>query len=123
MQVIVMLTYRINATLFELTANSSNVRYIQVLSSNLFIILNSVVGLLFVPLVNHIFIPCIPSLSMRGRMAIGMVINAVAIVTTIGIETGIRSKHTAPLQSFYLLYILPTVLITLPEVLTTMSGT
>ena len=117
-----MLTYRINATLFEIAANGSDVQYLNDISSNLFLILNNMTGLLFVPLVNHIFIPCIPSLSMRGRMAIGMIINAVTIATIACIETGLHSKHTSPLQSFYLLYILPTVLITLPEILTTMSG-
>ena len=116
-----MLSYRINATLFEATSNATDVRYLNLISSNMFIIINTLTGLLFVPLVNHLFIPCIPSLSMRGRMAVGMVVNVLAIVTALCIERGIRSTHTTPLQTVLLL-ILPTVLITLPEVLTTMSG-
>ena len=116
-----MLSYRINATLFEATINATDTNYLNLISSNMFIIMNTLTGLLFVPLVNHLFIPCIPSLSMRGRMAVGMVINVMAIVTASCIERGIKSTHTTPLQSI-LLSILPTVLITLPEVLTTMSG-
>ena len=116
-----MLSYRINATIFEATSNATDVHYLHLISSNMFLIMNTLIGLLFAPLVNHVFIPCIPSLSMRGRMAVGMVINALAIVTAACIEKGIQSTHTTPVQSL-LLSILPTVLITLPEVLTTMSG-
>lgn len=115
-----MLTYRMNATLFEATGNSSH-DYLHQISSNAFIFLNCLIGLLFVPLVNHIFIPCVPSLSMRGRMGIGMTINVLAIVATVCVEAGIRSLHTAPFHKI-LWFIVPTVLITLPEVLTAMSG-
>lgn len=117
-----MLTYRINATLYEATTNHSGVHFVREISSNLFFLLNIVTGLLFVPLINHIFIPCFPSLSMRGRMAIGMVINVMAIITAAAIEAGIRDTHRTPLEQLLLLYILPTLLVTLPEVLTTMAG-
>ena len=117
-----MLTYRINATLYEATTNQSGVYFVREISSNLFFLLNITVGLLFVPLINHVFIPCFPSLTMRGRMAIGMAVNVVAIITAAAIEGGIRDTHTTPLQQLLLVYILPTLLVTLPEVLTTMAG-
>ena len=82
----IMLSYRINATLFEVTINATDVHYINLISSNMFIIMNTLTGLLFVPLVNHLFIPCIPSLSMRGRMAVGMVVNVLAIVTALHVH-------------------------------------
>ena len=117
-----MLTYRINATFFEATSNSSgfynNTHFI---SSNLFLTVNALVGLLFVPLVNHILIPCVPSLSMRGRMAVGMAIHILSIISAASIEACVRSLHITPLHT-ELWFILPVVLITIPEILTTMSG-
>lgn len=115
-----MLTYRINATFFEATTNSSGFYYnMHSISSNLFFTVNGLVGLLLVPLVNHILIPCVPSLSMRGRMAIGMVIHILSIIAAASIEACVQSL--SPLHT-ELWFILPVVLITIPEILTTMSG-
>ena len=116
-----MLTYRINATLFEAATNSSRsgFHYMNSISSNLFITVNALVGLLLVPLVNHILIPCVPSLSMRGRMAVGMVIHILSIISAASIEACAQSL--SPLHT-ELWFILPVVLITIPEILTTMSG-
>ena len=118
-----MLTFRINSTIYEEIANvSSNVNFLQIISPNLFFFINTIIGILILPLFNHIFIPSTPSLTMRGRIAIGMVINIAAILSAIGIESGIKYNHDiGPLQVLGL-YILPTILITLPEVFTTMSG-
>ena len=85
----------------------------------MFIIVNSITGLLFVPLVNHIFIPCLPCVSIKARMAIGMIVNAVAIFSAGCIELNTMSEPVHTL----LLFIIPTVLITLPETLTYTSGT
>lgn len=115
-----MLTYRINATFFEATKNSSGFHYnMNFISSNLFITVNCLVGLLIVPLVNHILIPCVPSLSMRGRMAIGMAILILSIISAASIEACAQSL--SPLHT-ELWFILPVVLITIPEILTAMSG-
>ena len=124
LQVVVMMSFRVNATIFMATANSSNVAFLQSLSPNMFIIVNSITGLLFVPLVNHIFIPCLPCVSIRARMAIGMIVNAVAIVSAGSIEYSLHNSNTMsePVHTL-LLFIVPTVLITLPESLTYTSGT
>ena len=102
------------------TANSSNIEFLRSLSPNMFFVVNSITGLLFVPLVNHIFIPCLPCVSMRGRMAVGMVINALAVLSAGCIENSIQGA-VEPLHTL-LLYIIPIMLVTLPETLTTMSG-
>ena len=115
-----MMTFRINVNIIAATANSSNVAFLQSLSPNMFIIVNCITGLLFVPLVNHIFIPCLPCVSIRARMAIGMIVNAIAIVSAVCIEYS--STMSEPLHTL-LLFIVPTVLITLPETLTFTSGT
>ena len=118
-QSVTMLTYRINATFLEATTNSSG--FVHSISSNLFLTVNNLVGLLSVPLVNHILIPCVPSLSMRGRMAVGMAINILSIISAACIEVCVRSLHITPLHT-ELWFILPVVLITIPEILTAMSG-
>ena len=119
-QVTVMMTFRVHAMILRATANSSNVEFLRSLSPNMFFVVNSITGLLFVPLVNHIFIPCLPCISMRGRMAVGMVINALAVLSAGCIENSIHGA-VEPLHAL-LLYIIPIVLVTLPETLTTMSG-
>ena len=112
----VMLTYRLNATLFE--ASQQNSSAVKLVFSNAFYSLNCLIGLLFVPLVNHIFIPCVPSLTIRARMGIGMVINILAVGVAAAIESvgGVAPLHRA------LWLVLPTILFTLPEVLTFISG-
>ena len=122
LQVIVMMSFRVNA-IFTATANSSNVAFLKSLSPNMFIIVNCITGLLFVPLVNHIFIPCLPCVSIRARMAIGMIVNAVAILSAGSIEFSLHSSTMSEPIPTLLLFIVPTVLITLPETLTFTSGT
>ncbi|CAI8051365.1 Protein NRT1/ PTR FAMILY 3.1 [Geodia barretti] len=122
LQVVVMMSFRVNATIFTATANSSNVAFLQSLSPNMFIIVNSITGLLFVPLVNHIFIPCLPCVSIKARMAIGMIVNAVAILSAGSIEFSLHSGTMSEPVHTLLLFIIPTVLITLPETLTYTSA-
>ena len=116
-----MMAFRVNATIFEATANSSNVAFLQTLSPNMWLIANILTALMIFPLVNHIFIPCLPCISMRGRMAVGMVISVCAVVSAGVIENSLHGSEMEPLYTL-LLYVIPTVLGTIPETLIQMSG-
>ena len=91
----------------------------QAFTPNIYAFLNTLSLMVFLPLVNHLLVPCVPSLTIRGKIAIGFVITILSLSLILVLEFTL-SKQSA-LQRF-LWYAVPSILLTLPEVLVLVSG-
>ena len=111
-----MLTYRLNSTLTEGITNS---RLAHAIFPNVYILLNTLSLFIFLPIINHFFIPCMPSVTIRQRIGIGMVIAILSLGLGAFLEWIV--SDLSPLHKA-LWFTIPTVLLTLPEVFVFVSG-
>ena len=116
MQGYVMLSYRLNQTL-SLSTNNHNLQ--TILFPNAYPLLNALSVSLTIPLVNHFLLPCVPSMTMRERMGIGMVITITGLASAAYVEWAI-AELTPLHQAMW--FILPSVLLSVQEVFTAVTS-
>ena len=119
-----MLSYRLNSTLSLSIEDSPfgqyNVHYLQnMVFPNVYLFLNTVTIILTLPLVNHLLVPCVTSMTIRERMGIGMAINFVALGCAAYLEW-VVADATQLHQALW--FILPSVLLSVQEVFTDISS-
>lgn len=111
-----MLINRMNSTLAQ-AAHDSELSHIFI--PNVYPILNTVSMIVFLPIVNHVLVPCIPSMTIRSKMTIGLVIAVLSLAIGALLEYTMSNK--SPLHKA-LWFIIPSILLTLPEVFVFVSG-
>ena len=111
-----MLSYRLNNTLSVSTTDSM---LAKALFPNAFILINTLTVSLSLPLVNHILVPCVRSITIKEKIGIGMAITVVAVGSGAYMEWAL--SDATPLQQA-LSFILPTVLLSIQESFTFVSG-
>ena len=113
-----MLSSRLNKTL-SLSTDISNLQ--MAIFPNVYMYVNAVTITLFLPLVNHILVPCIPSMTIREKIGIGMAITIVGVSVSAYLEWTVHDLNIKPLYSALLLMI-PTILLAIQEVFSAVSG-
>ena len=111
-----MLSYRLNETL---SASIDNPNLHTILFPNLYGLLNTMTIVLALPLVSHILVPCVPSMTMRERIGIGMAISTVALGCAAYLEWAVAD--VTPLHQA-LWFILPSIILSVQEAFTVVSG-
>ena len=111
-----MLSYRLNETL-SMSIDNPNMQ--TILFPNVYSLLNTMTIILALPLVNHILVPCVPSMTMRERMGIGMAISTVALGCAAYLEWAVADA--TPLHQA-LWFILPSIILSVQETLTIVPG-
>ena len=124
LQGFVMLSYQLNSTLSVSVEDSPpgqyNVHYLQnMVFPNVYLFLNTMTIILALPLVNHILVPCVPSMTIRERIGIGMTIHFVALGCAAYLEWAVADA--TPLHQA-LWFILPAVLLSVQETFTDVSS-
>lgn len=89
------------------------------LTGNLLTIFNTVTILFCCPLLNHLILPCLPSTSMKKRLGLGILLNAVAIAVAAILEFS-TFNHDAAHRVLFL--IIPALLISVAEALVFITG-
>ena len=106
-----------NYTLTE--AAQSHSQAAKAFIPNIYVALNTLSLMVFLPLVNHLLVPCLPFLTIRGKMAVGFVITILSLSITLVVEN--RLSDQSPLHRTLLIAV-PAILLTLPEVFVKVSG-
>ena len=111
-----MLSYRLNDTL---SVGIADPVVTKAILPNIFQFINTLSLVLAIPLVNHILIPCVSSMSMKEKLGIGSAINIVAITTGAYLEWAISDD-----RALYkgLLLIIPSIIISIQEAFGFVSG-
>ena len=112
-----MLIDRMNNTLTEATHNSTKLSTIFL--PNVYPIINTLSLIVFLPLVNHLMVPCIPSMTIRGKIGLGMGIAVLSLGLGALLEWAV--ENASPLSKA-LWFTIPSILLTLPEVFVFVSG-
>ena len=111
-----MLSYRLNYTLSVSIADPLKAR---ALLPNIFNFVNTLTVALIVPIVNHILVPCIPSMTIKEKIGIGMAISIVGVVFGAYLEWAVADKK--PLYKA-LFFIIPSVILSIQETFAIVSG-
>ena len=85
---------------------------------NVFTLCNILTIMLFLPILNHLIIPCFPTLSMKARVGFGVALNTFAVVVAAIVE-GCVHKESFERQLLWLL--LPSTLLAIAEVLVSLT--
>ena len=124
MQSFVMLSYIYNATLSDYIKGQSirpqtihKLEYLVL--PNIYLLLNSILCALFIPLMNHFFVPCVPSMTIRERMGIGMAISITGLVSATYVEGTL--PNLGPLHKV-VWYTVPSILLSVQEIFTIVSS-
>ena len=102
-----------NTTLTEAAHTNS------IVFPNVYPIINTLSLIVFLPLVNHLMVPCIPSMTIRGKIGLGMGIAVLSLGLGALLEWAVAnasSLHKA------LWFTIPIILLALPEVFVFVSG-
>ena len=114
----VMLTYQIKIMLSNVTeTNAHNKEY---LFPNVYILWDTLIVLLCLPIVNYFVIPYIPpSLNMKKRIGFGMLLNIGAVISAAVLEK-VTYQHTPEYRLLWLM--LPALLLSCGELLVFVTG-
>ena len=102
-----------NTTLTEAAHTNS------IVFPNVYPIINTLSLIVFLPLVNHLMVPCIPSMTIRGKIGLGMGIAVLSLGLGALLEWALAnasSLHKA------LWFTMPIILLAIPEVFVFVSG-
>ena len=89
------------------------------LTGNLLTIFNTVTILFCIPLLNLLIVPCLPSTSMKKRLGLGILLNALAIAVAAILEFA-TFNHDATQRVLFLM--IPVLLISVAEALVFITG-
>lgn len=90
------------------------------LTGNLLTIFNTVTILFCCPLLNHLIVPCLPSTSMKKRLGLGILLNALAIAVAAILEFVTFNHNDATQRVLFLM--IPALLISVAEALVFITG-
>ena len=113
-----MLSYRLNDTL---SVGIADPVVTKAILPNIFPFINTFSLILAIPLVNHILIPCVSSMSMKEKLGIGSAINIVAITAGAYLEWVIIDIDDRALYKGLLL-IFPSIIISIQEAFGFVTG-
>ena len=111
-----MLSYRLNKTLSVSIAHPTVAKAIPV---NIFLFINTISVALSIPLVNHILVPCVPSIRIKEKIGIGMAMLIVAVSSAAYLEWAVADEKSLN-KALY--FIIPAVLLSIQETFTFVSG-
>ena len=92
---------------------------------NIYWAVNTITIILTVPLVNFLFIPCFPKLTIRARIGIGLVlycIGSVVLMIIHGIPLASEDQHSIVSRAQLVCLLIPASIVALAEVFTVISG-
>ena len=119
-----MLSYCYNTTLSKyIKDHSSRPQTIHKLEylvlPDTYLLLNSILSTLFIPLMNHFLVPCVPSMTIKERIGIGMAVTITGLVSAVYVEW--TMPNLMPLHKA-MWYTIPTVLLSVQEIFTIVSS-
>ena len=97
----------------------------NVIYPNIYFAVNNITIILTIPLVNFLFIPCFPKLTIRARIGIGLVIyciGSVVLVIIHAVPLASEGQHSIVSRAQLACLLIPTSIIALAEVFTVISG-
>ena len=118
LQAYVMMSYQVN-NLVGMITRPTNANYNTFVFPNLYIVFNCLGALVYLPLINNLILPCLPSVSMKKRLGCGVFINLITFISAAYVQWGTSasdSKHTL------LWLLIPGALLPLVEVLIFVTG-
>ena len=92
---------------------------------NIYWAVNTITIILTIPVVNFLFIPCFPKLTIRARIGIGLVLYTVASVVLMiihGIPLASEGQHSIVSRAQLVCLLIPASIVALAEVFTVISG-
>ena len=113
-----MMSYQVS-NLVGMITGLTNTKYNNFVFPTLYNIFDAVSALIYLLLINHLVLPCFPSLSMIKRLGIGSLVNIMAFISAAYVQwaTGASdSKHVL------LWFLIPGALLPLGEVLMFVTG-
>lgn len=119
LQAYTMLSYQIRSLTLSAEGIKNPTADMNYLTGNLLTIFNTVTILFFCPLLNHLILPCLPSTSMKKRIGLGSLLNAVAIAVAAILEFSTFNHDT---MQRVLLLMIPVLLISVAEALVFITG-
>ena len=112
------MSYQVSSLVGVIT-RPTNMKYSKFVFPTLYTIFDAVSVLVYLPLINHLVLPCFPSLSMKKRLGIGSLVNIITLISAAYLQWGtgaFDSKHVL------LWFLIPGALLPLGEMLTFVTG-
>ena len=118
LQAYVMLSYQLS-NLVGMITRPTNMKYSEFVFPTLYTIFDAVSALIYLPLINHLVLPCFPSLSMRKRLGIGSLVNIITLISAAYVQWGTGASDS---KHVLLWLLIPGALLPLGEVLMFVTG-
>ena len=113
-----MMSYQVS-NLAGVITRPTNMNYKNFVFPTLYTIFDALCVLIYLPLINHLVLPCFPSLSMKKRLGIGSFINIVTLISAAYVQWGTSASDS---KHILLWLLIPGALLPLGELLIFVTG-
>ena len=117
LQTIVMMSYQVSNLIGMITRPAST-KYNFIFPA-IYNIFDALCALIYLLLINHLVLPCFPSLTMKKRLGIGSLINIVTLISAAYVQWGTGASDS---KHVLLWLLIPGALLPLGEVLMFVTG-
>ena len=113
-----MMSYQLS-NLVGVITRSTNTRYNNYIFPTLYQIFDALSCFIYLLLINHLVLPCFPSLSMKKRLGIGSLVNSMTLISAAYVQWGTGASDS---KHVLLWFLIPGALLPLGEVLMFVTG-
>ena len=113
-----MISYQLS-NLAGVITRLTTTKYSEFVFPTLYTIFDGLCALIYLPLINHLVLPCFPSLTMKKRLGIGSFINIVTLISAAYVQWGTGASDS---KHVLLWLLIPGALLPLSELLIFVTG-